>query len=172
MLLGQICCLWHRAICYPHVCVVKTGKSSFSYTFWCVLCVCVFVYLAWGGGGGWGWVSLPQDPSEYPRRVQPNQLFVDMDREVVFVPINGQPVPLSIHTIKNVTQPDPDNHCHYLRINFFASGTVRERERAWSGRNKDHFFSISSCSYSSTRKRGCRVMPLLTRVHRLRPGCY
>lgn len=56
--------------------------------------------------------------------MQPNQLFVDMDREVVFAPINGQPVPLSIHTIKNVTQPDPDNHCHYLRINFFTSGAV------------------------------------------------
>lgn len=68
---------------------------------------------------------ISQDPSEYPRRVQPNQLFVDMDKEVVFVPINGQPVPLSIHTIKNVTQPDPDNHCHYLRINFFTSETVR-----------------------------------------------
>lgn len=67
---------------------------------------------------------LLQDPSDYPRRVQPNQLFVDMDNEVVFVPVNGMPVPLSIHTIKNVTQPDPDNHCHYLRINFFTSGAV------------------------------------------------
>lgn len=56
--------------------------------------------------------------------MQPNQLFVDMDKEVVFAPINGQPVPLSIHTIKNVTQPDPDNHCHYLRINFFTAGLV------------------------------------------------
>lgn len=56
--------------------------------------------------------------------MQPNQLFVDMDQEVVFAPINGQPVPLSIHTIKNVTQPDPDNHCHYLRINFFTAGLV------------------------------------------------
>lgn len=69
--------------------------------------------------------TTPQDPADYPRRVQPNQLFVDMEKEVVFAPINGQPVPLSIHTIKNVTQPDPDNHCHYLRINFFTSGAVR-----------------------------------------------
>ncbi|CAM9902691.1 unnamed protein product [Ascophyllum nodosum] len=85
------------------------------------------------GSGDEGGVEVDElaayrDPSEYPRRVQPNQLFVDMDREVVFVPINGQPVPLSIHTIKNVTQPDPDNHCHYLRINFFASGTSLGKE--------------------------------------------
>lgn len=54
----------------------------------------------------------------------PNQLFVDMEKEVVFVPINGQPVPLSIHTIKNVTQPDPDNHRYELRINLFTAGAV------------------------------------------------
>ncbi|CAN0025848.1 unnamed protein product, partial [Ectocarpus sp. 12 AP-2014] len=69
-----------------------------------------------------------KDPADYPRRVQPNQLFVDMEKEVVFAPINGQPVPLSIHTIKNVTQPDPDNHCHYLRINFFTSGSSLGKE--------------------------------------------
>ncbi|CAM9230410.1 unnamed protein product [Ectocarpus sp. 4 AP-2014] len=69
-----------------------------------------------------------KDPADYPRRVQPNQLFVDMEKEVVFAPINGQPVPLSIHTIKNVTQPDPDNHCHYLRINFFTSGASLGKE--------------------------------------------
>lgn len=56
-----------------------------------------------------------------------------MDKEVVFVPINGQPVPLSIHTIKNVTQPDPDNHCYYLRINFFTSGTVSPPRENWEG---------------------------------------
>ncbi len=63
--------------------------------------------------------------------MQPNQLYVDMDKEVVFAPINGQPVPLSIHTIKNVTQPDPDNHCHYLRINFFTSGAVSGKGLGW-----------------------------------------
>lgn len=73
-------------------------------------------------------LSVYKDPSAYPRRVQPNQLFVDMDNEVVFVPVNGMPVPLSIHTIKNVTQPDPDNHCHYLRINFFTSGAAVGKE--------------------------------------------
>ncbi|CAM9636027.1 unnamed protein product [Scytosiphon promiscuus] len=69
-----------------------------------------------------------EDSADYPRRVQPNQLFVDMDKEVVFAPINGQPVPLSIHTIKNVIQPDPDNHCYYLRINFFTSGSSLGKE--------------------------------------------
>eukprot|EP00752_Nemacystus_decipiens_P016325 g14600.t1 len=69
-----------------------------------------------------------KDSADYPKRVQPNQLFVDMDQEVVFAPINGQPVPLSIHTIKNVTQPDPDNHCHYLRINFFTAGLSLGKE--------------------------------------------
>ena len=60
--------------------------------------------------------------------MQPNQLYVDMEKEVVFAPVNGQPVPLSIHTIKNVTQPDPDNHCYYLRINFFTSGAVSDTD--------------------------------------------
>ncbi|CAM9487349.1 unnamed protein product, partial [Laminaria digitata] len=73
-------------------------------------------------------LALYKDPAEYPRRVQPNQLYVDMEREVVFAPVNGQPVPLSIHTIKNVTQPDPDNHCYYLRINFFTSGASLGKE--------------------------------------------
>ncbi|CAM9336105.1 unnamed protein product [Discosporangium mesarthrocarpum] len=51
-----------------------------------------------------------------------------MDKEVVFVPINGQPVPFSIHTIKNVAQPDPDNHSFYLRINFFSAGSALGKE--------------------------------------------
>ena len=89
-----------------------------------------------------------QDPSEYPRRVQPNQLYVDMEREVVFAPVNGQPVPLSIHTIKNVTQPDPDNHCYYLRINFFTSGAVRGL--AGSGISSSSGGSSSSGSSSNS----------------------
>lgn len=78
--------------------------------------------------------NATQDTADYPKRVQPNQLLVDMEKEVVFAPINGQPVPLSIHTIKNVTQPDPDNHWHYLRINFFTSGAVSRRAaKGWAG---------------------------------------
>jgi nucleosome binding factor SPN SPT16 subunit len=53
---------------------------------------------------------------------------VDMDREVVLCPVNGQPVPFAIHTIKNVVQPEPDNHAHYLRINFFAPGQALGKE--------------------------------------------
>jgi nucleosome binding factor SPN SPT16 subunit len=53
---------------------------------------------------------------------------VDMDREVVLCPVNGQPVPFAIHTIKNVVLPEPDNHAHYLRINFFAPGQALGKE--------------------------------------------
>ncbi|CAM9727855.1 unnamed protein product, partial [Phaeothamnion confervicola] len=65
---------------------------------------------------------------EYPQDTMPNKLSVDMTREVVLVPINGQPVPFSIHTIKNVVMPEPDSHSHYLRINFFAPGQSLGKE--------------------------------------------
>ncbi|CAM9584449.1 unnamed protein product, partial [Choristocarpus tenellus] len=73
-------------------------------------------------------IYVLQDSKEYPRKVQPNQIFVDMEKEAVFVPINGQPVPFSIHTIKNVAQPEPDNHSYYLRINFFTAGASLGKE--------------------------------------------
>lgn len=53
--------------------------------------------------------------------VAPNRIKVDNEREAIIVPIDGQPVPFHISTIKNVTMPEPDK-ATYLRINFYAPG--------------------------------------------------
>eukprot|EP01084_Bolivina_argentea_P023878 44596_1 len=65
---------------------------------------------------------------QYPSDTMPHQIKVDMDKEVVLLPINGHPVPFAIHTIKNVVMPEPDNHSFYLRINFFAPGQTMGKE--------------------------------------------
>lgn len=64
---------------------------------------------------------------EYPRDVNPTQLRVDLERECLLVPINGQPVPFHISTIKNVTMPEPDR-ATYLRINFYIPGSALGKE--------------------------------------------
>ncbi|KAG5185316.1 FACT complex subunit-domain-containing protein [Tribonema minus] len=81
-----------------------------------------------GGGGGPRRVRGHGPGMYYPKDTMPHQIKVDMDREVVLCPINGQPVPFSIHTIKNVVMPEPDNHSFYLRINFFAPGQALGKE--------------------------------------------
>jgi nucleosome binding factor SPN SPT16 subunit len=45
---------------------------------------------------------------DYPSDLPPNEIYVDMEGQVVFVPINGSPVPFHISMIKNTVQPDPD----------------------------------------------------------------
>jgi nucleosome binding factor SPN SPT16 subunit len=57
----------------------------------------------------------------YPDNVLPNQVKVDMANQAVILPINGNPVPFHISTIKNVVLPDPDA-ATYLRINFYTAG--------------------------------------------------
>ena len=44
----------------------------------------------------------------YPSDLLPSEIYVDMEGQVVFVPINGTPVPFHISMIKNAVQPDPD----------------------------------------------------------------
>jgi nucleosome binding factor SPN SPT16 subunit len=61
-------------------------------------------------------------PEDYPKDTNPYRLKVDLQREAVLVPINGQIVPFHISTIKNVSMPDPDRATHYLRINFYSAG--------------------------------------------------
>eukprot|EP00611_Tribonema_gayanum_P008531 TRINITY_DN180_c0_g1_i2.p1 TRINITY_DN180_c0_g1~~TRINITY_DN180_c0_g1_i2.p1 ORF type:complete len:962 (+),score=485.12 TRINITY_DN180_c0_g1_i2:207-3092(+) len=73
-------------------------------------------------------LAVYEATDQYPKDTMPHQIKVDMDREVVLCPINGQPVPFSIHTIKNVVMPEPDNHSFYLRINFFAPGQALGKE--------------------------------------------
>jgi nucleosome binding factor SPN SPT16 subunit len=59
---------------------------------------------------------------DYPSDLPPNEIYVDMEGQVVFVPINGSPVPFHISMIKNTVQPDPDRASAYLRLNFFIPG--------------------------------------------------
>ena len=64
---------------------------------------------------------------EYPRDTNPTQLRVDLEKECLFVPLNGTPVPFHISTIKNVTMPEPDR-ATYLRINFYIPGAALGKE--------------------------------------------
>jgi len=57
----------------------------------------------------------------FPPDVNGSTIHVDMETGCVFLPINGQPVPFHISTIKNVVMPDPDRST-YLRINFYTPG--------------------------------------------------
>jgi len=59
----------------------------------------------------------------YPRDTPPNQLRVDLEKECLFVPLNGTPVPFHISTIKAVNMPEPDR-ATYLRINFYIPGSA------------------------------------------------
>jgi nucleosome binding factor SPN SPT16 subunit len=60
-------------------------------------------------------------PEDFPKDTNPYRLKVDMQREAVLVPINGQIVPFHVSTIKNVSMPEPDR-ATYLRINFYSAG--------------------------------------------------
>ena len=65
--------------------------------------------------------SAYSSSEKYPYDAQGNKVHVDMDKEVVFLPIGGMPVPFHISTIKNVMMPDPDS-ATYLKINFYTPG--------------------------------------------------
>eukprot|EP00616_Rhizochromulina_sp_CCMP1243_P017883 CAMPEP_0118980332 /NCGR_PEP_ID=MMETSP1173-20130426/28059_1 /TAXON_ID=1034831 /ORGANISM="Rhizochromulina marina cf, Strain CCMP1243" /LENGTH=1081 /DNA_ID=CAMNT_0006930669 /DNA_START=32 /DNA_END=3277 /DNA_ORIENTATION=+ len=83
-----------------------------------------------GGGGGAAeeeeeiladeFASYPSS-ERFPPDANGSTIHVDMERECIFLPINGQPVPFHISTIKNVVMPDPDRST-YLRINFYTPG--------------------------------------------------
>jgi len=62
-----------------------------------------------------------ESSSDYPRnatKVLPS-IFVDIDHECVFFPINGMSVPFHISTLKNATVTD-ERKVSFLRINFFT----------------------------------------------------
>lgn len=54
---------------------------------------------------------------EYPKDIRRTRIYVDKDNEVVFIPINGIPVPFHIITIKNISKTEGEDHS-LLRINF------------------------------------------------------
>lgn len=57
---------------------------------------------------------------DYPENTQPNQVKVDMANQCVILPVNGNPIPFHISTIKNVVC-DSDG-ATLLRINFYSAG--------------------------------------------------
>ena len=68
-------------------------------------------------------LAVYRSKEEYPRDIAQNRLKVDLEKECLLVPINGQLVPVHISTIKSMTQPDPD-----MRINFYIPGTALGKE--------------------------------------------
>lgn len=86
-----------------------------------------------GDGGGLGEdeadqveakdLAVYRSKEEYPRDIAPNRLKVDLEKECLLLPINGQLVPFHISTIKSMTQPDPD-----MRINFYIPGAALGKE--------------------------------------------
>lgn len=63
---------------------------------------------------------------DYPRDVNPMQVRVDMEKEALFLPINGRSVPFHVSTIKSVTRPEEDK-ATWMRVNFFVPGaSVKE----------------------------------------------
>jgi len=68
----------------------------------------------------WHDLDVYRSPAEYPRDIVSTQLKVDLEKEALIVPINGQPVAFHVSTIKGIIMPDPDK-ATYLRINFYTS---------------------------------------------------
>jgi len=66
---------------------------------------------------------------QFPYEAKGSAVHIDMEREAVFLPISGQPVPFHISTVKNVTLPDPDK-ATYLRLNFYTPGQTTGKECA------------------------------------------
>lgn len=68
-------------------------------------------------------LAVYRSKDEYPKDIAPNRLKVDLEKECLLLPINGQLVPFHISTIKSMTQPDPD-----MRINFYIPGAALGKE--------------------------------------------
>mmetsp|Transcript_2955 Transcript_2955/g.9019 ORF Transcript_2955/g.9019 Transcript_2955/m.9019 type:complete len:755 (-) Transcript_2955:748-3012(-) len=75
-------------------------------------------------------VNAYHSAKEYPGDVPPSEIFVDMQGQTFFAPINGAQVPFHISMVKNVVQPDPDRTATYLRLNFFTPGQTLSKDAA------------------------------------------
>ena len=64
-----------------------------------------------------GEINAFPSPAAYPPEMKPDQIYVDTEPEVIFVPIHGVPVPFSVHTVKTVSMTE-DGGYGYFRINF------------------------------------------------------
>ena len=56
-------------------------------------------------------------PAQYPVEMRRDQIFVDSENEVLFLPIHGIPVPFSVHTVKSVSMTEEGGY-GYFRVNF------------------------------------------------------
>ena len=61
-----------------------------------------------------------KDMAEYPKVGRAGLVHVDMDREVVLVPINNTAIPFHISTVKNVSINRFENDTANMRINFYT----------------------------------------------------
>ncbi len=59
-------------------------------------------------------------PSDYPKRARALKVFLDVDKETVFIPVNQVPVPFHISTIKTVTLSEIGT-AYVLRFNFHTT---------------------------------------------------
>lgn len=57
-----------------------------------------------------------RDTSQYPKDLPKQKIFIDTQRESIFLPIYGLMVPFHISTVKNASKTDEE----YLRINFIT----------------------------------------------------
>lgn len=64
-----------------------------------------------------GEINAFPSPAAYPPEMKSDQIYVDTEHEVIFVPIHGVPVPFSVHTVKTVSMTE-DGGYGYFRINF------------------------------------------------------
>jgi len=65
-----------------------------------------------------------KNPSEFPRRARGLKVYLDLDTETVFIPINQQSVPFHISTIKSVSMSEMGNN-HILRFNFHTTASSK-----------------------------------------------
>lgn len=62
-------------------------------------------------------------PTELPRELEQNKIFIDMKNDVVFLPIFGKQVPFHISTLKNVSRQQ-ESRINSLRFNFNVPGST------------------------------------------------
>jgi nucleosome binding factor SPN SPT16 subunit len=60
--------------------------------------------------------------NDFPKDIHHNQVKVDMDKEAIFLPINGRSIPFHVSTIKNISRPDEEK-ATWMRVNFFIPGS-------------------------------------------------
>eukprot|EP00605_Chrysophyceae_sp_TOSAG23-4_P002193 GSChrysophyteH1.ASY1.ANO1.2423.1 assembled CDS len=99
----------------------------------------------------WQDLAVYKTPAEYPRDIVSTKLKVDLDKEALIVPINGQPVAFHVSTIKSINMPDPDK-ATYLRINFYTSGVSLAKETPKNMVGLIGYYS-ETAQYQELRKR-------------------